>query len=158
VSQERWPESWYALRAGTGCGMCATQGLQDSGWGVRFLQGSHADVYLWRSGRVRGYAVAIWKHGHVAEPTQLPAAQAAGFWVETLRAGVAIQRHLRPVKLNYLTLGNALPHLHTHIVPRYADDPVPGRPLPFELLDSGRQPEARLQADVETLRAMVAGG
>ncbi len=44
------------------------------------------------------------------------------------------ERYLRPVKLNYLTLGNALPHLHTHIVPRYADDPVPGRPFPFDFL------------------------
>jgi diadenosine tetraphosphate (Ap4A) HIT family hydrolase len=157
VSEERWPEKWYELRAGKGCGMCANQDLEDSGWGVRFLQGGSADVFLWRSGRVRGYAVAIWKHGHVAEPTQLPAEQAARFWLETLRAGAAIEAHLRPVKLNYLTLGNALPHLHTHIVPRYADDPFPGRPVPFDLLDNGRQPEERLQADVLALRTMADG-
>jgi diadenosine tetraphosphate (Ap4A) HIT family hydrolase len=52
----------------------------------------------------------------VAEPTHLPAEQAAGYWLETLRAGAAIEQYLRPVKMNYLTLGNALPHLHTHIV------------------------------------------
>ena len=158
MSDERWSASWYELRAGRGCGMCANQGLQDSGWGVRFLAGAWADVFLWRSGSVRGYAVAIWKHEHVAEPTQLPAEQAAGFWLETLRAGAAIERHLRPVKLNYLTLGNALPHLHTHVVPRYADDPVPGRPFSFDYLDTGRQPEERLQADALALRSLVAGG
>jgi hypothetical protein len=87
VSEEHWPESWYELRSGKGCGVCANQGLADSGWGVRFLQRSYADVYLWRSGTVRGYAVAIWNHDHVAEPTQLPAEQAAGYWLETLRAG-----------------------------------------------------------------------
>jgi diadenosine tetraphosphate (Ap4A) HIT family hydrolase len=157
MSEDRWPGSWYELKAGNGCGMCAKQGLADSGWGVRFLRGSYADVFLWRSGRVRGYAVAIWKHGHVVEPTQLPAEQAAGFWLETLRAGAAIEGHLRPVKLNFLTLGNGLPHLHTHVVPRYADDPFPGRPVPFEVLDDGRQPEERLQADVLALRAMVGG-
>lgn len=155
MSGERWPASWYGLKAGEGCGMCANQGLEDSGWGVRFLEGDHADVFLWRSGSVRGYSVAIWKHQHVAEPTQLPAEQAAGFWLETLHAGAAIEAHLRPVKLNYLTLGNALPHLHTHVVPRYAEDPFPGRPVPFDLLDDGRQPEERLQADVLALRAMV---
>jgi diadenosine tetraphosphate (Ap4A) HIT family hydrolase len=158
VSGERWPESWYELKVGKGCGMCANRGLEDSGWGVRFLEGAWADVLLWRSGRLRGYAVAIWKHQHVAEPTQLPTEEAAGFWLETLRAGAAIEGHLRPVKLNYLTLGNALPHLHTHIVPRYAEDPIPGRPFPFDFLDTGRQPEERLQADVLALRAMVAGG
>lgn len=101
--------------------------------------------------------MAIWKHQHVAEPTQLSTEQAAGFWLETLRAGAAIERYLRPVKLNYLTLGNGLPHLHTHIVPRYVDDPAPGGPMPFEFLDNGRQPEERLQADVLALRPMVAG-
>jgi diadenosine tetraphosphate (Ap4A) HIT family hydrolase len=91
----------------------------------------------------------------VAEPTQLPTEQSAGLWLDTLRAGAAIERHLRPVKLNYLTLGNALPHLHTHIVPRYADDPVPGHPLPFDFLDNQRQPEDRLQADALALRSVV---
>jgi diadenosine tetraphosphate (Ap4A) HIT family hydrolase len=146
MSEGRWHESWDELKSGVGCGMCANQGLADIGWGARFLDGGYADVYLWRSGAVRGYAVAIWKRDHVAEPTQLPAEQAAGFWLETLRAGAAVERHLRPVRLNYLTLGNSLPHLHTHIVPRYADDPVAGRPLPFEFLQNGRQPEERLQA------------
>jgi hypothetical protein len=37
----------------------------------------------------------------------------------------------------------------------YADDPVPGHPLPFELLDNDRQPEDRLQADVLALRTAV---
>jgi hypothetical protein len=39
VSEDRWPASWHELRAGKGCGMCANQGMEDSGWGVRFLQG-----------------------------------------------------------------------------------------------------------------------
>jgi diadenosine tetraphosphate (Ap4A) HIT family hydrolase len=30
------------------------------------------------------------------------------------------------VKMNYETLGNSPPHLHTHVMPRYADDPKPG--------------------------------
>jgi diadenosine tetraphosphate (Ap4A) HIT family hydrolase len=156
VGEVGWAAGWFELRAGRGCGMCANQGLEDSGWGVRFLQGAWADVFLWRSGRVRGYAVAIWKHAHVAEPTEVPAEQAAGFWLETLRAGAAIERLLRPVKLNYLTLGNALPHPHTHVVPRHADDPAPGGLLPFAFLDEQRQPEERLQADVAALRALLA--
>jgi diadenosine tetraphosphate (Ap4A) HIT family hydrolase len=40
-----------------------------------------------------------------------------------------------PAKINYLTLGNSLPHLHTHIVPRYVDDPDPGRPLRVMMVD-----------------------
>jgi len=146
--RDRLEERWSGGRRWLARGLVCAQGRQGL-WHVReprsrghrvrrsFCQGRYADVFLWRSGVVRGYAVAIWKHGHVAEPTQLPGDQAAGFWLETLRAGAAIERHLRPVKLNYLTLGNVLPHLHTHIVARYDDDPAPGGPLPFAFLDEG---------------------
>ena len=47
------------------------------------------------------------------------------------RCWIELQRHYRPLKMNYEVLGNALPHLHTHLVPRYLDDPAPGRPFPF---------------------------
>jgi diadenosine tetraphosphate (Ap4A) HIT family hydrolase len=29
-----------------------------------------------------------------------------------------------------------MPHVHTHITPRYPDDPAPGRPLPDEIFAS----------------------
>jgi diadenosine tetraphosphate (Ap4A) HIT family hydrolase len=56
------------------------------------------------------------------------------------------------VKLNYDLLGNSLPHLHTHLVPRYADDPRPGWPFPFP--DEERPPieEEVFRADLEALR------
>ena len=48
---------------------------------------------------------------------------------EVLRVGRAPEAVLEPVKLNCDLLGNAVPHLHTHVVPRYADDPRPGGPF-----------------------------
>jgi diadenosine tetraphosphate (Ap4A) HIT family hydrolase len=32
------------------------------------------------------------------------------------------------VKMNYELLGNQIPHVHWHVVPRRADDPAPGAP------------------------------
>jgi diadenosine tetraphosphate (Ap4A) HIT family hydrolase len=45
--------------------------------------------------------------------------------------GRAITAAFNPIKLNYDILGNAVPHLHVHIVPRYTDDPRPGWSFPF---------------------------
>jgi diadenosine tetraphosphate (Ap4A) HIT family hydrolase len=49
-------------------------------------------------------------------------------------------------------LGNAVPHLHTHIVPRYADDVRPGWPFPFPDPEPPAMPEGRLRADLAALR------
>ena len=70
---------------------------------------------------------------------------------EVLRVGRAIETVLRPVKLNYDLPRNSVPHLHTHIVPRYADDPRPGWPFPFPDPEPPPMPEERLLADVEEL-------
>jgi diadenosine tetraphosphate (Ap4A) HIT family hydrolase len=37
-----------------------------------------------------------------------------------------------PCHMNYQLLGNSVPHLHVHLVPRYLDDIAPGKPLPWE--------------------------
>src|SRR5262249_44002624 len=62
-----------------------------------------------------------------AEPTELDQSEAAGCWAEALMVARALLRVCRPLKLSYETLGNSLPHLHTHLVPRSREDPAPGR-------------------------------
>jgi diadenosine tetraphosphate (Ap4A) HIT family hydrolase len=122
--------------AGKDCTMCRSTATADNGFGVRILEGEYADVYLQRRTPLPGYCIAIWKQDHVAEADDLDAVTASGYWNEVMRAGRAIRMLFEPAKLNYLTLGNAVPHLHTHILPRYIGDPAPGRPLPWELVES----------------------
>ena len=43
--------------------------------------------------------------------------------------GTALTLALQPDKMNYELLGNAQPHLHCHIIPRYQTDPMWGRPI-----------------------------
>ena len=83
---------------------------------------------------------------------ELSREEAAQYWLELLEAGRRLERALEPVKLNYETLGNSLPHLHTHVMPRYADDPKPGWPFPHPEGDRGLQDEEEFRRDLELLR------
>jgi diadenosine tetraphosphate (Ap4A) HIT family hydrolase len=151
-----WPEQFYAWRAGEGCPSCAEGRPDATPWGVRFFAGAVSDAYLVRADIQRGLSMVVWRGRHVAEPTQLTDDEAAAYGREVLRVGRALEAVLQPVKLNYDLLGNSVPHLHTHIVPRYGDDPRPGWPFPFPDPDPGPMPEPRLLADVEALRRALA--
>lgn len=134
--------------------MCAGRPEEDE-YGARIFAGRVSDAYLQKAGIQRGYSVVIWRGRHVAEPTELTDDEAGAYWLEVLRVGRALERHLQPVKLNYDVLGNSLPHLHTHVIPRFADDPRPGWPFPFPEDDPPRHPEAEFRADVDALRALL---
>ena len=151
-----WPASFYELRRGVGCEMCSQGRPDETPWGARIFAGEVSDAYLQRADIQRGYTVVVWRGRHVAEPTELEPGEAAAYWLEVLRVGRALERHLEPVKLNYDILGNSLPHLHTHVIPRYAVDPRPGWPFPFPEGDPGPSDDPTYRVDVEALRALLA--
>jgi diadenosine tetraphosphate (Ap4A) HIT family hydrolase len=153
VAAMEWSAEFYARRAGQGCPACAEGRPEATDHGVRFFAGELCDAYLVRADIQRGLSIAVFRGRHVVEPTELTEAEAATYGREVLIVGRAIERVLAPVKLNYDVLGNTVPHLHTHIVPRYADDPRPGWPFPFPDPDPPPMPEDRLAADVSALRA-----
>jgi diadenosine tetraphosphate (Ap4A) HIT family hydrolase len=132
--------------------MCAEGRPEVTDDGVRFYAGKVADGYLRRSGIQRGLTVVIWRGRHVAEPTDLSDSEADEYWHELLTVGRALATVMQPVKLNYSILGNSVPHLHTHIVPRYADDPRPGWPFPFPAEEPPPMLPDALESDVDDLR------
>ena len=131
--------------------MCEQGRPEETEHGARFFVGEVADAYLQKEDVQRGYSVVVWRGRHVAEPTELSREEAAQYWHELLEAGRRLER-LEPVKLNYELLGNSLPHLHTHVIPRYADDPKPGWPFPFPE-EAGSVNEEQFRHDLEALRA-----
>jgi diadenosine tetraphosphate (Ap4A) HIT family hydrolase len=151
-----WPQQFYAWRRGEGCPMCGDGRPDETRWGVRIFAGEVGDAYLQRADVQRGYTVVIWRGRHVVEPTELTQDEAARYWLEVVRVGWALEKHLEPVKMNYDLLGNSLPHLHTHVLPRYADDPRPGWPFPFPEDEPAPIDEDAFRADVEALRALLA--
>ena len=71
-----------------------------------------------------GYSVLVAKR-HVREIFELTPAERACLTEALARAAQAMQTAYAPRKLNYAALGNAVEHLHWHIIPRYPHDPQP---------------------------------
>jgi diadenosine tetraphosphate (Ap4A) HIT family hydrolase len=73
----------------------------------------------------RGYTLFLCKQ-HVPELHDLEGPVRQQYLGEMSLVAEAVFRAFRPRKLNYELLGNAEPHLHWHLFPRYPDDPSPG--------------------------------
>jgi diadenosine tetraphosphate (Ap4A) HIT family hydrolase len=59
---------------------------------------------------------------HVREMTDLPPAERAALMDIVFASEEAIREVLSPFKVNLASLGNQTPHVHWHVIPRYADD------------------------------------
>jgi diadenosine tetraphosphate (Ap4A) HIT family hydrolase len=156
MTERGWPEDWADWVAGKDCPMCAALGKGDSDLRVAVFTGEVTEVYLERRSRLPGYCIVAWRHGHVAEPTDLDPGQAGQYWAEVVATGRAVQALFDPVKMNYMTLGNTVPHLHTHVLPRYRDDPAPGGPIAWqEIFSPDPLPDAELHRQAADLRALL---
>ena len=89
---------------------------------------SSSTLYLERNQTYRGYCVLIYDR-HVARIDQLDRNE----WLELAddmhRAQTAIRKVCSPAHMNVVSLGNVVPHLHWHLIPRYLDDPRWGQPI-----------------------------
>lgn len=118
----RWPSNWEQLTRGIGCEMCESDRLDSDEYGVRILATKNTDAVLQRATVQPGYKLVIWCGRHVTEPTELTNEEASEYWLDVLTVARALLEYYKPIKMNYETLGNSLPHLHTHLVPRYAEN------------------------------------
>jgi diadenosine tetraphosphate (Ap4A) HIT family hydrolase len=139
--------------------MCAFEGAAETPHGVRVFEGRCCDAYLSRYPMRPGYTVANWKGRHVAEPGELSVEEATAYWGEVARVADALAAEYLPMKMNWFHLGNGVPHLHVHLVPRPLDDVRAGGPLEDGAFDQSETPaleEARLATEAEALRARLA--
>lgn len=59
---------------------------------------------------------------HLAEMTDLPIKEREEVMLWVYQTETAIRQLLQPTKINLACLGNMVPHLHWHIIPRFEDD------------------------------------
>lgn len=138
-------------RGGADCALCRDEG----------------GAVLWRDERLRvvavdepdypGFVRVVW-HAHVREMSDLDPPDR----IHLMRIVFAAERALRlclvPDKVNLASLGNAVPHLHWHVVPRFADDPH--FPMPIwgtRQRDADPAQWTRRRARLEALPGLIAG-
>ena len=139
--------------------MCAQGRPEENEFGIRIHRSDASDAYLQKADvGQRGYSLVIWRGRHVADVTQLSDTEASRYWDDVLRVARAVEIHYMPAKLNLMMLGNEIPHLHTHVVPRYVDDRDPGRP-PGMRIGEPRAPLPidEVRRDAAKLRELVEG-
>jgi len=123
-------EKWEALVRGEHCPLCAavqsTLPADLHAFTVADLRVSRLKLPL--NQYVPGYTVLICRQ-HVQEAHHLSPQDARLFWEDLRCSATVVEKVFQPLKLNLEMLGNTVPHLHVHIVPRYYGDPAPGRPI-----------------------------
>ena len=59
---------------------------------------------------------------HVAEFSELPLPERSALMEAVVCVERVLREQLRPAKINLASLGNVVPHLHWHVIARFADD------------------------------------
>jgi len=85
-------------------------------------------VFLEEHQIYRGYCLVVYKK-HVEELFQLTEEERVQFCEDMNRVAEAVYAAFEPRKMNYELLGNKVPHLHWHVIPRYESDEIPEWPI-----------------------------
>ncbi len=113
-----------------------------------------SEVGLYDDARFPGRCIVALRehHEHLDE---VPDAIRRLFEDDVVRVGRALRAVVGPQRVNYAVLGNAVPHVHSHVIPRAADDPVIARP-PWEH-PAGKAPNPPEEAArlIEALRTRL---
>ena len=115
----------YYHRSVDGCPMCR-KWQEDAD--LRVAELDYCYVVLIRDQFFTGYCFVFAK-AHVTELFHLDVETRQGIIEEVSSVAAALSRVFNPTKINYELLGNMVPHMHWHLVPRFNDDPLWPRPI-----------------------------
>jgi diadenosine tetraphosphate (Ap4A) HIT family hydrolase len=88
---------------------------------------------------------------HEREMTDLPPADRDRVMAAVFAVELALRAALRPDKINLASLGNLVPHVHWHVIPRFHDD----RHFPDAIWAAPRRDAVARPWDAEELRAAL---
>ncbi|MBY0411636.1 MAG: HIT family protein [Burkholderiaceae bacterium] len=97
------------------CPLCTESG------GILIWQGPKLRVIRANEPGFPAFYRVVWG-AHVAEFSDLSAADRAYCMETVVQVEQALRTHLQPTKINMAALGNMVPHLHWHVIARFAWD------------------------------------
>jgi diadenosine tetraphosphate (Ap4A) HIT family hydrolase len=136
-----------------GCPACcgrwpaAAHRIADCGSTVAYL---HDDQFF------KGWTFLLLKR-HATELWQLDTTERAQLIEEVSRVAQALSRAFGAAKMNYELLGNAIAHIHWHLVPRRADDPSSQAPVWTVAHEPVRLTPGEMAERVELIRSHLGG-
>lgn len=104
------------------CDLCERTG------GELLWQGERCRVVYVEEPGYPGFCRVVWE-AHVREMTDLSEDDRLHLMEVVFAVESVLRERLDPHKINLAALGNAVPHIHWHVIPRYVDDPHFPQPI-----------------------------
>jgi hypothetical protein len=103
----------------TNCVLCKDELKPEEGQLI--WRGDDCRVILVNDPDLPGFCRVIWNH-HVAEMTDLSYGEREHLMTLVFAVEEAVRHVMNPDKVNVAALGNMVPHIHWHVIPRFKDD------------------------------------
>jgi diadenosine tetraphosphate (Ap4A) HIT family hydrolase len=97
------------------CELCATTAE------ILLWKGQYCRVILVENPDYPGFCRVIWNE-HVKEMSDLTPQMRTELMGTVFAVESAVREVMQPDKINLASLGNVVPHLHWHVIPRYTND------------------------------------
>ncbi|WP_281745801.1 HIT family protein [Polynucleobacter yangtzensis] len=104
----------------TNCVLCKDELKPEEGQLI--WRGDDCRVILVNDPDLPGFCRVIWNR-HVAEMTDLSYGERDHLMTLVFAVEEAVRHVMHPDKVNIAALGNIVPHIHWHVIPRFKDDP-----------------------------------
>jgi diadenosine tetraphosphate (Ap4A) HIT family hydrolase len=95
--------------------------LCEEGGGEVLFRNEQLRIVLVDDAQYPGFCRVIW-NAHVSEMTDLQPEQRSVLMKAVCQVESALRVVMQAEKINLASLGNMVPHLHWHLIPRFSDD------------------------------------
>lgn len=147
---------WFSLAAGDGCPFDRPRVEPNDYWDT-VAPLTVSTLCLLKNQFYRGHCILIYDLKHVCRPDQLTTDEWIGFARDVHVAVSVLVTVFRPAHINVECLGNEIPHLHWHLIPRYQDDARWGGPVWTTTREEMGKSELSAQSRAHALGAIRAG-